>query len=94
MQESLDIAASDLADLIQSVNPTEQALSAPADQTPDDELLLNEISFEDSKMEELTAKERQQFGKLSELYPVALLRTYWEKNKLESLFPWQLDCLT
>ena len=91
--ETFDLRASELSQVMKSF----QASPAP-DMTPDDDQILADISFEESKDEDddnvLTDTEWKQFGCLKDLYPLKLLRPFWVANKLDTLFPWQIDCLT
>jgi len=68
---------SELSELMRSM-----PCSAPAEAfnttTLDDNLLIDELVFEESKVEdEVTDEESAKFGKLSKLYPIRLLRAYW-----------------
>ena len=49
---------------------------------------------ESNDEEDLSLQEQTLYGTLIQFYPVRLLRAYWKINKLKTLFPWQIECLS
>ena len=96
MSVAEEIRASELSEALKS----DFAASA-ADNTLDDDQLLDNISIIDESKEDdedeivLTEAERAQFGPLIDFYHVSLLRAFWAAQYgLKQLFPWQIECLT